>query len=232
MRSPGSWSRSCSRAAPRSRSVTSRTTPTGRRSRTHGRRLFEGLSLERARRWDTVFLWWHSLIILGFLVYITYSKHLHIVTAGINVLFTSERPKGALKPMDIDIEEMSEDDIFGAGKLTDLTWKTAARRDDVHRVRTLPEPVPRVEHRQAAVSEAADHGHPRPPVRARPGTARGEEAGAGGLPRPPSRRSRRSTPTSSRTRSIWDCTTCGACVQACPVNIEHIDTSSTCDATS
>ena len=22
---------------------------------------------------------------------------------------------------------------------------------------------------------------------------------------------------------IWDCTTCGACVQACPVNIEHID---------
>ncbi len=23
--------------------------------------------------------------------------------------------------------------------------------------------------------------------------------------------------------SVWDCVTCGACVQACPVSIEHID---------
>src|SRR5688572_23445620 len=85
--------------------------------------LFEGLSENAREAFDTVFLWWHSLIILGFLVYITYSKHLHIVTSGFNVLFTSERPKGALKPMYIDIEQMSEDDTFGASKITDLTWK-------------------------------------------------------------------------------------------------------------
>ena len=77
---------------------------------------FEDLSLEAREAWDSIFLWWHSLIILGFLVYITYSKHLHIITAGLNVLFTSERPKGALKAMDINIEEMTEDDTFGAGK--------------------------------------------------------------------------------------------------------------------
>ncbi len=85
--------------------------------------LFEGLSLEAREAFDTVFLWWHSLIILGFLVYLTYSKHLHIITSGANVLFTSERPKGALKPMHIDLEAMSEDDTFGASKITDLTWK-------------------------------------------------------------------------------------------------------------
>ncbi len=59
--------------------------------------LFDGLALVTREAMDTIFLWWHSLIILGFLVYITYSKHLHIVTSGFNVLFTSERPKGALK---------------------------------------------------------------------------------------------------------------------------------------
>ena len=30
---------------------------------------------------------------------------------------------------------------------------------------------------------------------------------------------------------IWDCVTCGACVQACPVSIQHVATSSICAAT-
>jgi hypothetical protein len=85
--------------------------------------LFAGMALQTREALDTIFLWWHSLIILAFLVYITYSKHLHIITSGFNVLFVSERPKGALKKMDIDIENMSEDDTFGAGKITDLSWK-------------------------------------------------------------------------------------------------------------
>ncbi|MGH2807509.1 MAG: Fe-S oxidoreductase, partial [Actinomycetota bacterium] len=85
--------------------------------------LFDNVSLEARDAIDTIFLWWHSLIILGFLVYITYSKHLHIITSLPNVIFTSERPKGALKPMYIDVENMSEDDVLGVGKVTDLTWK-------------------------------------------------------------------------------------------------------------
>ena len=40
-----------------------------------------------------------------------------------------------------------------------------ARHGHLHRVRPLPEPVPGVEHRQAAVSQARDHGPARPPVR-------------------------------------------------------------------
>ena len=61
--------------------------------------------------------------------------------------------------MDINIEEMSEDDTFGAAKITDLTWKQLLDGDDVHGVRALSVAVPRVEHREAAVSEAPDHGH-------------------------------------------------------------------------
>ena len=56
--------------------------------------LFEASQHEAREAIDTVFLWWHSLIILGFLVYLTYSKHLHIITAGFNVLFTSRAAQG------------------------------------------------------------------------------------------------------------------------------------------
>ena len=40
-----------------------------------------------------------------------------------------------------------------------------ARLRDLHRVRSLPGPVPGLEHRQAAVAQAGDHGPARPPVR-------------------------------------------------------------------
>jgi hypothetical protein len=43
-----------------------------------------------ARAWA----WAHVLLILGFLVYLPYSKHLHILTAAINVYFGRTRGRG------------------------------------------------------------------------------------------------------------------------------------------
>ncbi len=69
-------------------------------------------------------------MVLAFLVVVTYSKHLHIFLAPLNVLF-SRRPDalGPLEPMRsggkvLDFEEADPDtDIFGIGKVEDLTWK-------------------------------------------------------------------------------------------------------------
>ena len=68
-------------------------------------------------------------VILGFLVLVVYSKHLHIGLAPLNVAF-SRRPNalGPLLPMfsegkPIDFEDPGEDDIFGRGKIEDFTWK-------------------------------------------------------------------------------------------------------------
>jgi hypothetical protein len=69
-------------------------------------------------------------VVLGFLVFVTYSKHLHIFLAPVNVLF-SRRPDGlgALQPMrsngkPLDFEEADPDtDVFGRGKIEDFTWK-------------------------------------------------------------------------------------------------------------
>ena len=184
--------------------------------------LFDGLSLAAREAVDTVFLWWHSLIILGFLVYLTYSKHLHIITAGINVLFTSERPKGALKPMEIDIESMSEDDTFGAAKLTDLSWKQMLDGMTCTECGRCQSQCPawntgKPLSPKLLIMDARDalfeHG---PALLA--AKRESDEAFAAAVAELPDL-----NPTVVEDEVIWDCTTCGACVQACPVNIEHID---------
>ena len=79
---------------------------------------------------EVVFLLAQLAVVLGFLVFLTYSKHLHIITAPINVLF-SRRPDAlrGLEPMRsggkvLDFEEADPDtDVFGLGKIEDFTWK-------------------------------------------------------------------------------------------------------------
>jgi hypothetical protein len=79
---------------------------------------------------EVVFILLQLGVIMAFLVVVTYSKHLHIGLAGFNVLF-SRRPDalGPLEPMRsggkvLDFEEADPDtDVFGIGKVEDLTWK-------------------------------------------------------------------------------------------------------------
>ena len=79
---------------------------------------------------ETAFILLQLGVILAFGVFVTYSKHLHIVIAPVNVLF-SRRPDGLgpLQPMRsdgkvLDFEEADPDeDVFGIGKIEDLSWK-------------------------------------------------------------------------------------------------------------
>jgi Fe-S oxidoreductase len=169
-----------------------------------------------------VFLWWHALIILAFLVYITYSKHLHIVTSAFNVLFTSERPKGALKPMHLDLEEMAEDDTFGARAVTDLTWKQlldgmtcteCGRCQSQCPAWNTSKPLsPKL-----LIMDVRDALFESGPALLA-AKKRGENEYKAALDALPPL-----NPEIVEDEVVWDCTTCGACVQACPVNIEHID---------
>ena len=64
-------------------------------------------------------------IISGFIVFVSYSKHLHIFIAPINVAF-SRRPRalGALDSTpDMDMENVDEDTVFGVGEIGHFTWK-------------------------------------------------------------------------------------------------------------
>src|SRR3954449_2624035 len=80
---------------------------------------------------ETFFLLAQMAVIFGFTILVTYSKHLHIATAPINVA-AKRQPNGALGPLMpvtdaegkaidfADAENLSEDTVFGKGKIEDF----------------------------------------------------------------------------------------------------------------
>ena len=161
---------------------------------------------------ERVLVWAHVLGILSFLAYLPYSKHLHIATAAVNVWFGRTRARGRLEPLRFD-EDVAEEELrFGAGTVPQLTWKemldafscTECGRcqDACPAFATGKELSPKLlimglRDQVFAQGPAllADAGAELPPL---VGSAVSDEV-------------------------VWDCVTCGACVEACPVSIEHVD---------
>ena len=113
---------------------------------------------------ETVFILAQLAVILGFLVFVTYSKHLHIITAPLNVLF-SRRPD-ALRGLEPMRSNGTGAGLRGGrpghrrvrpGEDRGLLLEGPAGHGHLHRVRTVPVAVPGLDHRQAAV---AQDGHP------------------------------------------------------------------------
>jgi len=76
-----------------------------------------------ARGWRSAFWWMHALLLLLFLNYLPYSKHLHVVTSLFNVFFSNTSgpgQKGAMRALDLEQEGVEQ---FGAADVTQLTWK-------------------------------------------------------------------------------------------------------------
>ena len=74
---------------------------------------------------ETVFVILNICVIVGFLVFVSYSKHLHIFLAPLNVA-TSRRPRalgGLDKTPDMDMENVTEETVFGVGLVEQFTWK-------------------------------------------------------------------------------------------------------------
>ena len=116
------------------------------------------------RSLERVFMWAHVALILGFLAYLPYSKHLHIFTAAVNVLFGRTRARGRLEPLRFD------EDARGGAPLRRRHRRRPHLEADggrvlLHGVRPLPGRLPGLRDREGAVAQAPDHGRPRPAVR-------------------------------------------------------------------
>jgi len=79
-----------------------------------------GLSAEGAFVGMEVFYWAHLLLVLGFLMYVPNSKHLHILAAAPNVFF---KHLGTPKPMEVTNLEDENAVSFGLGKISEISWK-------------------------------------------------------------------------------------------------------------
>jgi Fe-S oxidoreductase len=157
---------------------------------------------------ERVFVWAHVFVILTFLVFLPYSKHLHIATAAINVFFSRTRRRGRLEPLRFDVPETEL--RFGAGTIRDLTWKEMVDAFSCTECGRCQDVCPAYATGKVLSPKLVIMG-----VRDRvfadgPKLLDGDELlpiVGNGVPE----------------EMVWDCVTCGACVHECPVSIEHID---------
>ncbi len=164
---------------------------------------------------EAVFLLLNIAVISGFMVFVSYSKHLHIFLAPINV-GTSRRPRalgGLDKTPNMNMEEVTEDTVFGAGHIEDFTWKQMLD------MATCTECG-----RCQSVCPAWTTGKPLSPKLLIMGLRDNMFASADRLLSGASDGDVATlVPTTIDPDVLWSCTTCGACVEQCPVDIEHID---------
>ena len=159
---------------------------------------------------ERVFVWAHVLIVLGFLAYLPKSKHLHIITAAPNVYFAKNGPSGHLEKLEIDLEGPEEDIRFGVATAKDLSRKQLLDLFSCTECGRCQEVCP-----------AWNTGKPLSPkllIMDIRDAAAGIDPGAGEVELQPL------VPNAVTDEVVWDCVTCGACMQECPVDIEHVDT--------
>jgi len=154
--------------------------------------------------------WWvHVVTVLGFAAYLPRSKHLHIVTTLPNVFFRSQRPRGALR----FIDKIEEQETFGAATLRDLSWKQHLDGYTCTECGRCSDNCPAL-----ATGKALDPQKIvldlRDLLLKEGDLLLADPAATGTLP---------AHQLATKPDELWACTTCAACVEQCPVTIEHID---------
>ncbi|RPI59822.1 MAG: (Fe-S)-binding protein, partial [Ignavibacteriales bacterium] len=160
------------------------------------------------------FFWWiHILLIFGFLNYLPYSKHLHILSSIPNVFFANLDPiRNTVKKLNLDDENA---DTFGVADIDQFSWKQildgyscteCGRCTSVCPANTVGKSLsPRdiiVDIRKRTLEKA--------PLILE-GKTEGEVF------------EKNLVHNYVTDMQLWECTTCMACVQECPVMIEHVD---------
>lgn len=169
------------------------------------------LSPQTARIIHETCYWVHVLTILGFLVYIPGSKHLHMLAAAPNVFLKPlARPK-PMPPTDLEAEGAGS---FGLGKVSDLNWKSVLDLYACTECGRCEEQCP-----------AAMTGKPLSPQRvihdAKADLLQQSDAILNRSFESVQPLMRGGAPISGDV--VWSCTTCRACEDICPVNIQHLD---------
>ena len=169
--------------------------------------VFSGVPPDSAREFHLLMFWLHQLVVLGFLAYLPYSKHLHLLASPFSVFFANVNRAGSL-----DIPGSKEDTSAGASRWDEFTWRQlfnsfacaeCGRCDRVcPALNSGYELSPRmiVHHLKEHVLEA--------------GLRSKRDEGSDG--------SRPLIGEAVSEAELWACTTCCACMERCPVLNEHI----------
>ena len=162
-------------------------------------------------------MWWsHVLLAFAWLGMLVFTRLDHMIFAPVNAFLLRTDAPGRLSK----IENIEEQEVFGVGQIQDFTWKQLFELDACVRCGRCTEvcpadiagqplsPMHLIQDLKAHLAEVGPEvqrrGHAGGDVRA---VAQLEMVGE-----------------VIRDETLWACRTCGACVQECPVMIEHVPT--------
>ena len=153
-------------------------------------------------KFDSAIWWGHSLVLFGFMAFLPYSKHQHLIWVWPNVFFKSYKGRGRIRPMEFDEEAES----FGVGDVEGFSWKQLLDAQTCVECGRCQEQCP-----------ANITGKPLDPRKImhdmklamydKEQNPETEKNLIGDF---------------VKVDELWSCTTCGACMEACPLEIEHI----------
>ena len=191
-------------------------------------RVFEGL--------DPLFLEWvgavnlvaHLAIVGGFLVFTLHSKHLHIVTIPFQELTRDPNKDKALGGLDtekIDMENMDEDTVLGAGQIEHFSFDKFLDFQTCTECGRCQSQCPawntgKPLSPKMLIQDLRDHMYAKGPFL----LGEIDEAEAGDVINIPLVGDAPGEAAVIDYDVLWSCTTCGACVEECPVDIQHVDT--------
>ena len=164
--------------------------------------------------------WIHLLSICIFFVLIPLSKHMHVGMAVPNVFFHDTEPAGKMRPLAVgddgkavpmeEVLEIDPDDLgLGASSYTDYTWRqlidgwsctSCARCQDVCPAYASGKGLNPMQ----VIHDVRNYANEHAPL-----LLSGEQPGETMMQR-------------ITDEAVWACTTCNACVDVCPLYIEHV----------
>ncbi|OEK06846.1 4Fe-4S dicluster domain-containing protein [Roseivirga misakiensis] len=190
--------------------------------------LFEGMSLSSLIALERFAWWFHIVGILGFAIYVTYSKHLHIALAFPNTWYSNLNAKGKIENMPVVTNEVkmmlgmpaegagdppAEVERFGAKDVNDLSWVNIMNAYSCTECGRCTSQCP-----------ANITGKKLSPRKVMMATRdRAEEVGASIAKGGKGLEDGKSLFGDYITKEeVNACTSCNACVEACPVNIDPL----------
>ena len=170
---------------------------------------FVQVQTESLNDYIEAFWWLHALVLLVFLNYLPYSKHMHILTGIPNVFF-----KSLTKVNTQHREEFKKGNVFGVGQINLFTWKDLMDSYSCTECGRCSDNCPATNTGKALNPRLVIHDIKTNLLKNGPLIDENNAPvlpliGAGGE-------------GSVSNEVLWSCTTCGACMEVCPVSIEHV----------
>lgn len=164
--------------------------------------------------------WIHILLILAFMNYLPFSKHLHVLTSVPNVFLSNIGPVNKLS--NINFEDESNEK-YGVSDVEDFKWKTLLDGYTCTHCGRCTSVCPanitgKILDPREIIIQIRERTMDKMPILLK------------------TKENEHYTPTEEEQKilakpflgeyesieALWQCTTCGACMQECPVNIEHV----------